>query len=156
MADKTYWKGGWCLVVRGNTSDAKGRLGAPCPLFVEGQDVKWVAEGNYGASGHFIRAEKASPPPPPLPALGSRVYRVITQSDTWFKGAFSPELLERLLNELGQGGWRAVGMTASDSGTWSGSVAGGPRSELVILLERVVDEAFLLDETKRAGELPSA
>jgi hypothetical protein len=156
MADKTYWKGEWHLVVGGNAADGKGRLGAPCPLFLEGQDVRWVAEGTYGASGHFVRAEKESRPAPPLPLLGSRVYRVITQSDEWFRGAFSPELLEQLLNELGQGGWRVVGMTASDSGTWSGSVAGGMRQEMIILLERVVDEAFLVDETKRVGGLRSA
>ena len=57
MANKTFWKGVWRLIEQPSELDAKGRLGAPCPPFVEGEDVKWVAEGAYGASGNFVPAD---------------------------------------------------------------------------------------------------
>jgi hypothetical protein len=156
MADKTFWKGEWHLVVRPNASDAKGRLGDACAPFVEGEDVKWVAEGAYGASGNFVAAQDATRPLPaaPLPSLGAWAYRVVTQADPWFQGRFSPERLELLLNELAREGWHVAGLATSDRATWTGSPGGGARQEMVILLERVVDEEYLLSERRRRGEGP--
>jgi hypothetical protein len=156
MANKTFWKGGWHLVVQQNPSDAKGRLGVPCPIFVEGTDVRWVADGVYGASGHFVRAVDASLPVLPLPRVGDRAYKVLTQSDPSFAGKFSPGRLEEILNEMGVDGWRVVGVTASDRATWFGSADGGARQELVVVLERTVDEALVVEERRRRGEVQAS
>jgi hypothetical protein len=156
MANKTFWKGGWHLVVQQNPSDAKGRLGVPCPIFVEGADVRWVADGVYGASGHFVRAVDASLPVLPLPRVGDRAYRVLTQSDPSFAGKFSPGRLEEILNEMGVDGWRVVGVTAADRATWFGSPDAGARQEVVVILERAVDEALVLEERRRRGEVQAS
>jgi hypothetical protein len=157
MANKTFWKGEWHLVVQHDVADTNGRLGAPCPPFVEGEDVKWVAAGAYGASGHFIRALDTSRPARALPRLGSRVYKVVTQTDPWFGGQFNPVKLEEFLNELGGEGWHVVGVTSSARRSWSGSDEAEARQEMVILFERLVDEAFVLEERRRRGEaIPGA
>jgi hypothetical protein len=134
MANKTFWKGEWHLVVQQDPADDRGRLGIPCPVFRDGEDVKWVAAGAYGASGHFIRALDSSRPVRALPRTGSRVYKVVTQSDPWFAGTFDPGRLEAYLNELGAEGWHVVGVTST------------------ILLERLVDEAYLVEERRRRGD----
>lgn len=139
MANKTFWKGEWHLVAQLGAADANGRLGGACAPFLEGEDVKWVAAGSYGASGNFVRAIDASQPARPAPRLGTRAYKVVTQADPWFAGEFGPAKLEGLLNELGGAGWRVVGVA-------------GP--ELVIVLERVVDEAHVAEERRR-GEVRS-
>jgi hypothetical protein len=157
MANKTFWKGEWHLVAQQGASDAKGRLGASCPPFVEGQDVKWIADGVYGASGHFVRAKDAALPVLPLPRLGDRVYKVLAQSDPCFAGRFGPGRLEEVMNELGAAGWRVVSVTCSDRRTWFGPSEDGSRQEVVVILERVVDGEFVLEERRRRGEvLPTA
>jgi hypothetical protein len=153
MANKTFWKGGWHLVVQQNPSDAKGRLGVPCPIFVEGTDVRWVADGVYGASGHFVRAVDASQPVLPLPRVGDRTYKVLTQSDPGFAGKFNPGRLEEILNEMGADGWRVVGVTVAERATWFDSPDAGARQELMVVLERTVDEALVLEERRRRGEV---
>lgn len=139
MPNKTFWKGEWRLIEQPDPLDAKGRLGAPCSSFVEGDDVKWIAEGAYGASGNFVPAMQAVLPLPPLPGLGARIYRVVTPADPWFVGKFGPEKLEERLDGLGREGWRAVGIA-------------GTRADPVVLLERVVDEAYLADARRRREE----
>jgi hypothetical protein len=143
MPNKTFWKGEWRSVEQSSPLDAKGRLGAPCPPFVEGEDVKWVAEGAYGASGNFVPAAQGARPLPPLPDLGDRTYRVITAADPWFGGRFGPERLEDRLNELARDGWRPIGLT-------------GTRTDPMVLLERVVDEALVTDAARSRTEPTSS
>jgi hypothetical protein len=152
MANKTFWKGEWHLVVQHDPGDDRGRLGIPCPVFLEGTDVKWVAAGAYGASGHFIRALDSSRPVRALPRAGSRVYKVVTQSDPWFAGAFDPARLEAYLNELGGEGWQVVGVTSTERRSPAGSADPGAAQDMVVLLERLVDEAYLSEERRRRGE----
>jgi len=139
MPNKTFWKGEWRLIEQPDPLDAKGRLGAPCSSFVEGDDVKWIAEGAYGASGNFVPAMQAALPLPPLPGLGARIYRVVTPADPWFAGKFGPEKLEERLDGLGREGWRAVGIA-------------GTRADPAVLLERVVDEEYLSHARRRREE----
>jgi hypothetical protein len=141
MPNKTFWKGEWRLIEQPNALDPKGKLGAPCPPFVEGQDVKWVAEGAYGASGNFVPTLQAVAPLRPLPAVGDRTFRVVTPSDPWFGGKFAPDKLEEMLDGLGREGWRAVGIA-------------GTRSDPVVLLERVMDEERVAEATRSRGQPP--
>jgi hypothetical protein len=126
MANKTFWKGQWREIEQPNPLDPKGRLGGPCAPFVPGEDVKWVAEGAYGASGNFLPEVQVARAQPPRPVLGDRTYRVVTPEDAWFDGKFTTVRLEERLNELGREGWRAVGVA-------------GTRHDPVVLLERTVD-----------------
>jgi hypothetical protein len=142
MPNKTFWRGEWRLIEQPNPLDPKGRLGGPCSTFVEGEDVKWVAEGAYGASGNFVPTIQAAAALPPIPSLGDRTYRVVTPSDPWFGGKFGPEKLEERLDGLGRQGWRAVGIA-------------GTRADPVVLLERVVDEALLADALHRREAPPA-
>ncbi len=125
MANKTFWKGQWREIEQPNPLDPKGRLGAPCAPFVPGEDVKWVAEGAYGASGNFLPEVQVARSLPPAPEFGDRTYRIVTAGDAWFDGKFTPARLEERLNELGREGWRAVGVA-------------GTRQDPVVLLERIV------------------
>jgi hypothetical protein len=142
MSNKTFWKGEWRLIEQPSPLDAKGRLGPPCSPFVEGDDVKWVAEGAYGASGNFVPAMQIAAPLPPMPGPGDRTYRVVTPADPWFGGKFGPEKLEERLDGLGREGWRAVGIA-------------GTRADPVVLLERVIDDALVADERRRRGAPPA-
>lgn len=126
MANKTFWKGQWREIEQPNPLDPKGRLGGPCAPFVPGEDLKWVAEGAYGASGNFLPEVQVARSLPPRPEPGDRTYRVVTPDDAWFDGKFTPARLEERLNELGREGWRAVGVA-------------GTRHDPVVLLERIVD-----------------
>lgn len=136
MADKTFWDGRWHLVVN-------GRLGPRCPELVDGADVKWVADGPGGEFRPESQAPtpRPPPPPPPPPPSGTRIYRVVTQRDEFFKSAFNPTALQDLLNELSRDGWRVVSMVATDVGTFFGSFwakgGGAARQELVVLLEKI-------------------
>ncbi len=142
MANKTFWKGAWRLIEQPNALDAKGRLGAPCPPFTEGEDVKWVAEGAYGASGNFVPALQVAAAIPALPQVGDRIYRLVTSDDPWFGGRFGVEKLEERLDELGRDGWRAVGIA-------------GTRADPAVLMERVVEEAGLAEAQRRREPTPS-
>jgi hypothetical protein len=89
-------------------------------------------------SAAVAREPRASPAAEP----DRRRYKVVTQRDEFFGGAFSPEALEQLLNEYAADGWRVVSMTATDVGSLFGSAAGkgsgASRRELVVLLEKAV------------------
>jgi hypothetical protein len=126
MANKTFWKGQWREIEQPNPLEPKGRLGRPCSPLVPGEDVKWIAEGAYGASGNFLPEVQVVRARPPAPALGDRAFRVVTSDDPWFDGKFSRARLEARLDELGRDGWRAVGVA-------------GTRQDPVVLLERIVD-----------------
>ena len=57
-------------------------------------------------------------------------YKIVTQRDKTFTGAFDAEALERTLNEHGADGWRlAEGFTAAS--LWKSM-----RADIVLILER--------------------
>jgi len=76
------------------------------------------------------------PPPPP----GTKLYKVLTQRDAFFKARFNPEALQDLVNTHAAEGWRVVSMTATDVGSFMGSFwgrgGGASRQELIVLLEK--------------------
>ena len=90
---------------------------------------------------------RAAPPRQPIEAMrpvpGTKEYKVLTQRDEFFKSKFNPQALEDLINIHAGEGWRVVGMTATDVGSFWGSFlqkgGGAARQELVILLERTVE-----------------
>lgn len=61
-------------------------------------------------------------------------YKVLAQSDTFWKDRFSPQVLETALNELARKGWRVVTCTTTEF-TGLGGI-GTKRHELFVLLER--------------------
>lgn len=61
----------------------------------------------------------------------AREYKVLTQKDKWFSGKFDPERVEGALNAYAKQGWTMKGVaTASVPGF------GGPRDEIIIVMER--------------------
>jgi hypothetical protein len=65
-------------------------------------------------------------------------YKILAQSDSFWKDRFSPQLLESALNELARKGWRVVTCTNSEFSGLGG--LGTKRHELFVLLEREVEE----------------
>lgn len=65
-------------------------------------------------------------------AEGSKEYKILTQKDKWFNGKFDLARLEEALNAYAQHGWVVKSMATPHIAGFSG----GPREELVILLER--------------------
>ncbi len=61
-------------------------------------------------------------------------YKVLAQSDSFWKDRFSPQVLETALNELARKGWRVVTCTTTEF-TGLGGLA-TKRHELFVLLER--------------------
>ncbi len=59
-------------------------------------------------------------------------YRVITERDKVFSGAFDPESLERVLNEHAREGWRVV------EGFMASNVWKTVKAEILFILERPV------------------
>lgn len=62
-------------------------------------------------------------------------YKIITQKDKWFSGKFDPVILEKVLNDHAEQGWRVVSMTSASR---EGVVMGSGKDELVVLLEKDV------------------
>ena len=58
-------------------------------------------------------------------------YKVLSQKDKWFSGKFDPLKLEEALNAYAEQGWRVIGCATADFPSF-----GGPRQELIALLER--------------------
>ena len=85
-----------------------------------------VPSGEVPAARAEVNAE---PIPPPARVAGAKEYKVLTQRDKWFGGRFDPERFEAALNFFAAQGWVVRSMTA-------GSIVGGSREELVVLLER--------------------
>ena len=76
---------------------------------------------NEIAAGLASRASSGDP----------REYKVVTQKDKWFSGKFDPEKVEGALNAYAKQGWSLKGVaTAAVPGF------GGPRDEIVIIMER--------------------
>lgn len=90
------------------------------------------------------RGERFSPGGVPQVIVSKREceYKVVTQRDEFFESKFDPQRLEMLLNNYADEGWRVVSMTATDVGSFWGSLwpkgGGAARQELVVLLERRV------------------
>ncbi len=103
--------------------------------------------------GETVEAQKApvslpAPPPPlprpvpklkmPVPAGAARKpsrlkeYKVLTQRDERFAGAFAPEKLEAALNACAAQGWHVVSVATVPVP----NAAGGSRNELVAVLGR--------------------
>ena len=57
-------------------------------------------------------------------------YKIVTQKDKTFTGAFDAEALERTLNEHGADGWRLA------EGFMAASLWKTMRTEIVLILER--------------------
>jgi hypothetical protein len=143
MPNKTFWKGEWRGIEQPNPGEPKGRLGAKCAPFVEGEDVKWIAEGAYGASGNFVPASQGVRPVAPLPGVGDRTHRVVTSTDPWFDGKFAPERLAERLDLLAAEGWRVAAMA-------------GTRLDPIVILERIVSEDHVAGARRLRGEPPAA
>lgn len=58
-------------------------------------------------------------------------YKVLSQKDKFFSGKFDPQLLENAVNAYAEQGWEVVSMA-----TASIPVFGGPRDEVIVLLQR--------------------
>ena len=87
----------------------------------------------------FVGEREALPPP----AKGSKIYKVLTQRDSWFKGNFSPEMLEEAVNAYAAEGWRVVGVATTDVASFWGSFlpkgGGAVRQEIVVFMEKTVE-----------------
>ena len=106
--------------------------------------------------GETVEVHKAPvtlPPPPPAPHLPPRPmpklkmpmpavaakktvrfkeYKVLTQRDERFGGAFSPEKLEQILNACAAQGWHVVSVATVPVP----DAAGGARNEMIAVLGR--------------------
>jgi len=58
-------------------------------------------------------------------------YKVLSQKDKFFSGKFDPQLLENAVNAYAEQGWEVVSMA-----TASIPAFGGPRDEVIVLLQR--------------------
>ena len=107
---------------------------------VEGLDAtSWVATAAH-AAGHgrgpahdgagMSPVAPSSNPPDAGGAL--RQYKVLTQKDKWFEGKFDLCRLEEALNHYAGQGWAVRAMSTPHVMGFSG----GPREEIVVLLER--------------------
>ncbi len=80
-------------------------------------------------------------------------YKVLAQSDSFWKDRFSPQLLESALNELARKGWRVVTCTTTEFSGLGG--LGTKRHEMFVLLEREVKETQPAPVERRVeGSLP--
>lgn len=83
-----------------------------------------------GAAGPH--PEPPDPAPAPAPGAPAREYKVLTQKDKWFDGKFDLTRLEGALNHYAGLGWTVRAMSTPHIMGFSG----GPREEIVVLLER--------------------
>ncbi len=79
-------------------------------------------------------------------------YKVLAQSDSFWKDRFSPQVLESALNELARKGWRVVTCTTTEFSGLAG--LGTKRHELFVLLERETKEHHASQTEPAEGELP--
>jgi hypothetical protein len=119
---------------------------------VERQRAKYQKQADDTGKEVWWRGEKFTPgfafaalqSVPPKRKPGTKEYKVVTQRDEFFKSKFNPESLQELLNVYASEGWRVVGMTATDVGSFWGTLlpkgGGNARQELVVLLERTIPE----------------
>ena len=105
------------------------------------------------ACGQTVEVQKPHatlpPPPPPLPrpvpalkmplpppiakkAIRIKEYKVLTQRDERFAGAFAPEKLEAVLNAYAAQGWHVVSVATVSVP----DAAGGQQNEMIAVLGR--------------------
>jgi hypothetical protein len=72
------------------------------------------------------------PRPVAKKAVRIREYKVLTQRDERFAGAFAPEKLEQVLNSYAAQGWHVVSVATVPVP----ETAGGPRNEMIAVLGR--------------------
>ena len=87
-----------------------------------------LAEGHHEPTPAFT----ASPQGADHSDAPARQYKVLTQKDRWFEGKFELAKLEEALNHYARQGWVVRAMATPHVVGFSG----GPREELVILMER--------------------
>jgi len=117
----------------------------PGTIEVEGLDAaSWSATAVLGAEGDHhhhdhdhhhdeaTAAFTASPHDPTHPEVHGKQYKVLTPKDKWFGGKFELARLEEALNHYAREGWVVRSMATPLVTGFSG----GPREELVVLLER--------------------
>ena len=74
----------------------------------------------------------ASPQGSEHSGVAARQYKILTQKDRWFEGKFDLSRLEEALNHYARQGWVVRAMSTPHIAGFSG----GPREEIVVLLER--------------------
>lgn len=146
---KLFWDGAWHYMRADGTpgprcdppTDAERR-----EIEVEEQRRKYQAQADATGTEVWWRGEKFVPAGGVVPEVkvvqprrGTHEYKVMTQRDRWFMGKFSPERLEEAVNFYAAEGWRVVGITSADVGTWFGSLGGGMRQEIVVFMERTIE-----------------
>jgi len=105
---------------------------------VDGLDAStWAATAVVSPVGEQPPQEKIPPltdsPRRVGPAGGpARQYKVLTQKDRWFEGKFELSRLEEALNYYAGQGWVVRGIATPLVTGFSG----GPREEIIVLLER--------------------
>jgi hypothetical protein len=108
-------------------------------------EVEGLGASAWAASAVAVGSEIAEPGPPapvsaftaaptePEPGAGQhRQYKVLTTKDRWFEGKFDLPRLEEALNYYASQGWVVRAMANPHVTGFSG----GPREEIVILMER--------------------
>lgn len=116
---------------------AKPALAADGTIDVDGLDAStWaasaVAEADAPTHPDPLPAFVALPPSGEIPVVAGKQYKVLTQKDRWFEGKFELAKLEDALNHYARQGWSVRAMSTPLVTGFSG----GPREEIVILLER--------------------
>ncbi len=81
---------------------------------------------------HEAKGFTASPPSPAPAEVPHHQYKVLTQRDRFFEGKFDLGRLEEALNHYASQGWMVRAMSTPHVIGFSG----GPREEIVVLLER--------------------
>jgi Domain of unknown function (DUF4177) len=121
-------------------------VGAPAApagdtIEVDGLDASTWASTAVAVETHAPEPEHHHEPAPAIthspqglePSDGAgRQYKVLTQKDRWFEGKFELAKLEEALNHYARQGWVVRAMATPHVTGFSG----GPREEIVILMER--------------------
>lgn len=90
-------------------------------------DGTFTAAPSDAAAPAMMTAQAAAPV-----SSGTRQYKLLTQKDKFFEGKFELPKLEDAVNHYARDGWCVKAMTSALVHGFSG----GPREEIVILLER--------------------
>jgi hypothetical protein len=127
---KTFVDGSW------RTIDQAGTIGERCTAPTAEERSRWAAEDASVTDARTRFPAIAEAPPP-----GTRVYKVVTQRDQFFRGEFDPLKLTELMNSLALEGWRVVAITTADVSTFAGTFwsGRGAREELIVFLEKTVE-----------------
>jgi large subunit ribosomal protein L7/L12 len=79
-------------------------------------------------------------------------YKVVSQNDSVFSGKFSPEILEKVLNQYAKEGWKLVDTVRSQFP----SILGGAREAVALIFEKDEDQidsrTLIVDYTSKSEE----